>query len=114
MASAPRPITVGVNLAAGTPVTVYTVPTGYYAKWVLMYLFNNTGSTKSISVYWRDSSASANIYVHNGTIAGGGFVRQDGGAYVVMEEGDTIVMQDEAGSSFSTICTFELIKKEGI
>ena len=114
MAVAPRPITVGVNLTAGTPVTVYTVPAGYYAKWVLMYLFNNGGSTKNISVYWRDSSASANIYVHNGTIAGSGFVRQDGGAYVVMEEGDTIVMQDQAGSNFSTICTLELIKKEGI
>jgi hypothetical protein len=114
MAVAPRPITIGVNLSSGTPVTVYTVPTGYYAKWVLMYLFNNGGSTKSISVYCRDASASANIYVHNGTIAGSGFVRQDGGAYVVMEEGDTIVMQDEAGSNFSTICTFELIKKEGI
>lgn len=114
MATAPRPITVGVNLSSGTPVTVYTVPTGYYAKWTLMYLFNNSGSTKSISVYWRDSSASTNIYVHNGTIAAGSYARQDGGAYVVMEEGDTIVMQDEAGSSFSTICTFELIKKEGI
>ena len=114
MALAPRPITVGINLAAGTPVTVYTVPTGYYAKWVLMYLFNNGGSTKSISVYWRDASASANIYVQNGSVAGGGFVRQNEAAYVVMEEGDTIVMQDEAGSNFSTICTFELIKKEGI
>ena len=114
MAAAPRPITIGRNLSDGVPVTVYTVPTGYYAKWVLMYLFNNSGSTKSISVYWRDSSASADIYVHNGTIAGGGYVRQDGGAYVVMEEGDTIVMQDEAGSSFSTIVTLELIKKEGI
>lgn len=114
MAAAPRPITIGRNLADGVPVTVYTVPTGYYAKWILMYLFNNSGSTKSISVYWRDSSASADIYVHNGTIAGGGYVRQDGGAYVVMEEGDTIVMQDEAGSSFSTIVTLELIKKEGI
>ena len=114
MAVAPRPITVGINLAAGTPVTVYTVPTGYYAKWVLMYLFNNGGSTKNISVYWRDASASANIYVQNGSVAGGGFVRQNEAAYVVMEEGDTIVMQDEAGSNFSTICTFELIKKEGI
>lgn len=114
MASAPRPITVGLNLSSGTPVTVYTVPAGYYAKWILMYLFNNGGSTKSISVYWRDSSASANIYVQNGTIAGGGFVRQNEAAYVVMEEGDTVVMQDEAGSNFSTICTFELIKKEGI
>lgn len=114
MASAPRPITVGVNLTSGAAVTVYTVPAGYYAKWVLMYIFNNSGSTKSVSAYWRDSSASANIFVFNGPIANKEFIRQDGGAYVVMEEGDTVVMQDEAGSTFSTICTFELIKKEGI
>ena len=114
MAAVSRPISIGLNLSSGTAVTVYTVPTGYYAKWNLMYLFNNSGSTKSISVYWRDSSASTNIYVHNGTIAAGSYARQDGGAYVVLEEGDTVVMQDEAGSSFSTICTFELFKKEGV
>ncbi len=114
MAAVSRPISIGLNLSSGTAVTVYTVPTGYYAKWNLMYLFNNSGSTKSISVYWRDSSAATNIYVHNGTIAAGSYARQDGGAYVVLEEGDTIVMQDEAGSSFSTICTFELFKKEGV
>ena len=111
---ATRPVSVGLNLSSGTTVTVFTVPVGYYAKWNLMYLFNNSGSTKSISVYWRDSSTSTNIYVHNGTIAAGSYARQDGGAYVVLEEGDTVVMQDEAGSSFSTICTFELVKKEGI
>lgn len=109
-----REISVGLNLSSGVATTVYTVPVGYYARWTLMYLFNNSGSTKSISVYWRDSSASTNIYVHNGTIASGSYVRQDGGAYVVLEEGDTVVMQDEAGSTFSTICTFELVKKQGI
>ncbi len=109
-----RPISVGLNLTSGTPVTVFTVPTGYWAKWNLMYIFNNSGSTKSVSAYWRDASTSTNIYVQNGTIAAGSYVRQDGGAYVVLEEGDYIVMQDEAGSSFSTICTFELFKKEGI
>lgn len=109
-----REISVGLNLSSGTATTVYTVPVGYYARWTLMYLFNNSGSTKSISVYWRDSSASTNIYVHNGTIAAGSYARQDGGAYVVLEEGDTVVMQDEAGSTFSTICTFELVKKQGI
>lgn len=109
-----RPVSVGVNLTAATATTIYTVPLGYFAKWNLMYIFNNSGSTKSVTAYWRDSSASANIYVHNGTIAAGSYVRMDGGAYVVLEEGDTVVMQDEAGSSFSTICTFELFKKEGI
>jgi hypothetical protein len=109
-----RPVSVGVNLTANTLTTLYTVPTGYYAKWNLMYLFNNTGSTKSITAYWTDHSASADIYVHNGTIAAGSYVRMDGGAYVVLEEGDTVKMQSEAGSTFSTICTFELHKKDGI
>lgn len=109
-----RPITVGMNLTANTLTTVYTVPTGYYAKWNLMYLFNNTGSTKTISVYWRDSSASVNIYVMDSGVTSKTYVRMDGGAYVVMEEGDTVMMTSEAGSTFSTICTFELFKKEGI
>ena len=109
-----RPVSVGLNLSAGVLTTVYTVPTGYWAKWNLMYLFNNTGSTKSIAAYWHDSSASADIYVNNGTVAAGGYLRQDGGAYVVLEEGDKVMMQSEAGSSFSTICTFELFKKEGV
>ena len=109
-----RPVSVGVNLTAATPTTVYTVPVGYFAKWTLMYLFNNTGSTKNISVYWSDSSASQNIYVMDSGVSSKTYVRMDGGAYVVMEENDTIVMTSEAGSSFSTICTFELFKKEGI
>ena len=109
-----RPVSVGVNLTAATPTTVYTVPVGYFAKWALMYLFNNTGSTKAISVYWSDSSASQNIYVMDSGVSSKTYVRMDGGAYVVMEENDTIVMTSEAGSSFSTICTFELFKKEGI
>lgn len=109
-----RPISVGLNLTAATLTTVYTVPTGYYAKWNLMYLFNNTGSTKSISVYWRDSSAGTDIYVMDSGVSSKTYVRMDGGAYVVMEEGDTVMMTSEAGSSFSTICTFELFKKEGI
>lgn len=106
-----REISVGLNLTAGTLTTVYTVPTGYYAKWNLMYLFNNSGSTKAISAYWSDASQSANIYVYNSTIAKADFVRMDGGAYVVLEEGDKVMMQSEAGSTFSTICTFELIRK---
>lgn len=110
-----RPVTVGLNLTANTLTTAYTVPTGYYAKWNLMYLFNGTGSTKHITVYWTDVSASADIYVQNqNNVSSKDYVRIDGGAYVVMEEGDTVKMISEAGSTFSTICTFELFKKEGI
>jgi hypothetical protein len=110
-----REISVGLNLVADTLTTVYTVPTGYYAKWNLLYLFNGTGSTKHCTVYWTDASASTNIYVLNqNTVSAKEYLRIDGGAYVVLEEGDTIKMQSEAGSSFSAICTFEVIKKQGI
>jgi hypothetical protein len=110
-----RPVTVGLNLTANTLTTVYTVPNGYWAKWNLMYLFNGTGSTKHITAYWVDTSAGADIYVQNqNNVTSKEYVRIDGGAYVVMEEGDMIKMQSEAGSSFSTICTFELFKKDGV
>lgn len=109
-----RPVSVGLNLSAGVLTTVYTVPTGYWAKWNLMYVFNNTGSTKIIAAYWHDNSASTDIYVLNNSLNSKDYVKLDGGAYTVLEEGDKVMMQSEAGSSFSTICTFELFKKEGV
>ena len=109
-----RAVSVGKNLVANTLTTVYTVPTGYVAHWNLMYVFNNTGSTKTCLAYWHDSSENADIYVLNGSINSKEYVRQDGGAYVVLEEGDSVKMQSETGSTFSTICTFELEKKQGV
>lgn len=109
-----RPVSVGLNLTEATLTTVYKVPTGYYAKWNLMYLFNNTGSTKAIAVYWHDESTGQDLYVMDSSVSSKNYVRMDGGAYVVMEAGDTVMMLSEAGSTFSTICTFELFKKEGV
>lgn len=110
-----REQSVGLNLTANTLTTVYTVPKGYYAKWNLMYLFNGTGSSKHITVYWTDSSASTDIYVLNqNTFNSKEYFKMDGGSYVVLEEGDTVKMISEAGSSYSTLCTFELVKKQGI
>ena len=110
-----RQQSVGLNLTANTLTTVYTVPVGYYAKWNLMYVFNGSGSTKTFTAYWHDASANADIYVMNGSsVNSKDYIKMDGGAYVVLEEGDMVKMQSETGSTFSTICTFELIKKQGI
>jgi hypothetical protein len=110
-----RPVSVGLNLVANTLTTVYTVPVGYYAKWNLMYLMNGTGSSKHCTVYWSDASTATDIYILNqAVIASKDFLKLDGGSYTVLDEGDTVKMISEAASSYSTICTFELIKKEGI
>lgn len=110
-----RPVTVGLNLTANTLTTVYTVPTGYYAKWNLMYMFNSSGSTKNCTCYYNDVSAGADIYIMNDlAIISKNYEKIDGGSYMVLEEGDTVKTITEAGSAFTIICTFELFKKEGI
>ena len=110
-----RSITHGGNLTAATETTIYTVPTGYYAKWNLMYVLNGTGSTKHITVVWRDASTSTDIYILNQYgVSSKEFLKIDGGAYMVLEAGDTVKMTSEAGSTFSYICTFEVEKREGL
>ena len=110
-----REVTAGSNITAATPTVVYKVPTGYYAKWNLLYALNGSGSTKHITVTWRDVSASADINIlFEYAVSSKDFLKIDGRAYMVMEEGDYITVTSEAGSTFTTICTFEQIKKEGI
>ena len=105
-----RPISVGNNLTAGTKTTVYTVPTGYYAKWNLCYISNHTGNNKTVSVYWYDASTSTEIIVIDAyQLATTQYLRFDGGAYVVLEEGDQIRITPEADSEMSSLNTFELI-----
>jgi hypothetical protein len=110
-----RALTRGGNLTANTATTIYTVPTGYYAKWNLMYLFNSSGPTKHITVTWCDVSANTNINVlFEYNVSNKTYFKLDGGAYMVLEAGDYITMTSEAGSTYSYICTFEVEKKEGL
>jgi len=104
-----RPVSVGNNLTAGSKTTVYTVPTGYYALWNLCFISNHTGNNKTVSVWWYDSSADAEITVIDAyQIAATQYVRFDGGAYVVLEEGDQVRIESEAGSEMSSTNTFVL------
>ena len=107
-----REVSVGNNLTANVKTTVYTVPTGYYAKWNLCYVVNHTGNNKYIDAIWYDKSANTEIRVlDNYILSPTQFVKFDGGAYVVMEEGDEIRLMSETGSDMSAINTFELIRK---
>lgn len=103
-----RPISVGVNPTATVQTTVYTVPTGYYAKFTVMYIHNAGGSTKHITVQWIDSSASATYDILSQyTLNAKTYLQFDGNAYIVLEEGDSIRITTESGSTFSFIATFE-------
>jgi hypothetical protein len=105
-----RAISVGVNPTAAVDTTVYTCPTGYYAKFTVMYIHNTGGSTKHITVQWFDASASSTLDIlteYNFTSKN--YLQFDGNAYIVFEEGDKLKITTESGSSFSFIATFEQI-----
>lgn len=111
-----RSVSVGKNLAAGTETVVYTVPQGYYAIWNLMYAHNATGSNKYLTADWYDVSEDThiNILEQQNFTSKMYFQFSGNGSGVVMEEGDQVHMTTETGSNFGIICTFELIKKEGV
>jgi hypothetical protein len=104
-----RPVSVGVNPTAATLTTVYTVPTGYYAKFTVMYIHNTGGSTKHITVQWYDASSASTLdilteYDFTSKL----YLQFDGNAYIVLEEGDRIQITTQSASTFSFIATFEV------
>lgn len=105
-----RPVSVGVNLVAGTKTTIFTMPPRQLGKWNLLYALNGTASAKNFNCWWYDASTNTEIYItHNYPITGASFLKIDGGAYTVLEEGDEIRVQIESGATnASCIVTVEL------
>jgi hypothetical protein len=104
-----RPVSVGINPTAATLTTAYTVPTGYYAKFTVMYIHNTGGNTKSITVQWYDASTATTLDILSAyTLTSKQYLEFNGVAYIVLEEGDKIQITTEASSTFSFIATFEV------
>ena len=104
-----RPVSVGVSPTANTLTTVFTVPTGYYAKFTVMYVHNTGGLTKHITVAWYDASTATSYDILTAyDFTSKEYLQFDGNAYMVLEEGDKIQITTQAGSSFSFIATFEV------
>lgn len=109
-----RPVSVGTVLAPDVKTTIYTVPTGYYALWNLAYAVNHTGNNKYVDIIWYDASADSEVYVvDNYVLSPTQFIKFDGGAYIVLEEGDQVRAKSEAGSSMNVLNTFELHRNKG-
>ena len=103
-----RALSVGVSPTAAVDTTVYTCPTGYYAKFTVMYIHNTGGSTKHITVQWFDSSANTTLDILTQyDFSSKTYLQFDGNAYIVLEEDDKIKITTQAGSTFSFIATFE-------
>ena len=107
-----KPVSTGNVLTAATQTTIFTVPTGYYAKWNLCYVVNHSGNNKYIDVVWYDASAATEVHVFgNHVLTTTQSVTFGNGNYVVLEEGDQVRATSETGSTMNTINTFELYRK---
>jgi len=108
-----RSVSVGKNLVPDAKTVMYTVPDGYIGKWSLLYALNGTASAKDFNSWWYDKSTDTEIYItHNYSINAANFLKFDGGAYVILEEGDEIRVKIESGATnASCVVTLELEPK---
>jgi hypothetical protein len=99
---------VGKNLTANVANTLLTVPTGYRA--IVSYLFIANAATSgsaSVSASWVNGTT---IVFQSAKSVGHGEALQFGGdgKWMALREGDSIVVTPDAGSTFTTIISFEL------
>jgi hypothetical protein len=107
-----RKISVGKTKATAAKETIYTVPTKQTALWNLLYVANVGANNKTASVYWYDKSTNAEYAIVNKTFNTGAVEQWNGGAYVVMEEGDEIRVEiQDNQTTFTFIVSVELDPK---
>jgi len=99
----------GDELTAGSANHILEVPAGYDA--IVTYLFiSNTGSTKSISAKWVHSGVDID-FIAGKNVSADDFLEFGGqhGKFLVAKEGDTVTLTPEAGSTFVSIISFDLV-----
>jgi hypothetical protein len=107
-----RKISVGKTKATATKETIYTVPTRLTALWNLLYVANVGANNKSAKVVWYDKSTDAEYAIVNKSFTAGETEQWNGGAYVVLEEGDEIraEIQDNL-TTFTFVVSLEIDPK---
>ena len=100
----------GNELTAGTDNTIITVPAGCDLIVTYLYIKNKGSGSKDIDATWNHSGSSTEFIKGKGlnakeTLTFGG----EAGAFLVMKEGDTLVLTPETNSEFVSILSFELL-----
>jgi hypothetical protein len=110
-----KAISIGKVLTPNTKTTMYTIPTKYTGKWTLLHMTNGTASAKKADAWWYDKSNNTEIPVIFGYgISAGGYLQFNGGAYIMLEEGDEIRVRIESGATDAgATITIELEPKLG-
>ena len=100
----------GYALTAGSANNILTVPSGYDAVVTYLFISNTTGSSKSLSAKWVHNGVDID-FLAGKNVGAGDFLEFGGqyGEFLVAKEGDTLTLTPEAGSTFVSILSFELV-----
>ena len=80
--------------------TIYEVPQGKKAEWVLLYVVNDSGSTSGFSVRMYNAQSDANIQIFDDkSLSDGEFFKIGGGTneFIMLAEGDKVEALDGGG-----------------
>jgi hypothetical protein len=80
--------------------TLYEVPAGKKAEWVLLYVTNTSGSTSDFSVrYWNNEASSYLTIFDDYSLSSNEFFKIGGGdnEFIALQEGDKIEALDGNG-----------------
>lgn len=89
-----------------TDTTLYTVPTGKKAEWVLIYATDTTGSTTDFDMDYYDSSSSTTLKILDGySLSANDFFKIGGepNAFIMMAEGDKIIGRCKANNDVTVL-----------
>jgi hypothetical protein len=107
-----RKISVGFTKATAVKETIYTVPTKLTALWNLLYVANVGANNKTAKVTWYDKSTNAEYAIVNKSFSAGATEQWNGGAYVVLEEGDEIRVEcQDNQTTFTFIASLDVTPK---
>lgn len=103
---------IGITLPAATNTTVFTVPLGYVAELTFLYIYNDSGSTKTVTAYWEHAhNPSHQIHLLTDVPVNTKTVILYDTLSVVFNQGDKLVINPETGADMSIIVTFDLRKE---
>jgi hypothetical protein len=80
--------------------TIYEVPQGKKAEWVLLYVVNDSGSTSGFSVRMYNAQSDSNIQIFDDkSLSDGEFFKIGGGfnEFIMLAEGDKVEAVNGSG-----------------
>lgn len=106
-----RQFTICKNLVANTKTTMYTVPTKHVAEMTLLFAHNGTSSAKDFTAYIYKKIANEEVPIfYQYSLDAKNYLRFDGNAYILFEEGDELRVIIETGATNSScFATFEVV-----